>query len=65
MFGGIAQIDREPGGAGVEFRIAIAGPLTSLGLAALFAGAWLLARGVALVAAPAIWLARIKTAAAK
>jgi Zn-dependent protease len=59
VFGGIAQIGREPDAPGVEFRIAIAGPLTSLGLATLFAGAWLLARGVPLVAAPAIWLARI------
>jgi Zn-dependent protease len=59
IFGGLAQIEREPGAPGAEFRIAIAGPATSLGLAALFAGAWLLGRRVPLVAAPAIWLARI------
>ena len=34
IFGGVAQIGREPPTAGAEFRIAIAGPLTSLGLAA-------------------------------
>ena len=59
IFGGVAQVGREPTAPGVEFRIAIAGPLTSLGLAGLFGGAWLLARDSALLAAPAIWLARI------
>jgi Zn-dependent protease len=38
IFGGVAQIGREPPTAGAEFRIAIAGPLTSLGLAGLFGG---------------------------
>jgi Zn-dependent protease len=61
IFGGVAQISREPAAPGVEFRIAIAGPLTSLGLAGLFAGAWLLAREPEVLAAPAIWLARINT----
>jgi Zn-dependent protease/CBS domain-containing protein len=59
IFGGIARIGREPASAGVEFRIAIAGPLTSLGLAGLFGGAWLLTRNVTFIAAPMIWLARI------
>jgi Zn-dependent protease len=36
IFGGVAQIGREPTSAGAEFRIAIAGPLTSLALAAGF-----------------------------
>ena len=35
------------------------GPLTSLGLAGLFAGTWLLTRDAEVLAAPAIWLARI------
>jgi len=59
VFGGIAQIAREPGAPAVELRIAIAGPLTSLGLAGLFGGTWLVARDVPALAAPAIWLARI------
>jgi len=59
VFGGIAQIAREPGAPAVELRVAIAGPVTSLALAGLFGGVWLVARDVPALAAPAIWLARI------
>ena len=59
VFGGVAQIAREPGAPGVELRIAIAGPATSFVLAALFAGIWQVVRDVPILAAPAIWLARI------
>jgi Zn-dependent protease/CBS domain-containing protein len=59
VFGGVAHVGREPADPGVELRIALAGPLTSLALAGLFGGAWLLVRGEPLAAAPAIWLARI------
>lgn len=59
IFGGVAQIGREPRTAGAEFRIAIAGPLTSLGLGLLFAGLWRLDQPIAYLAAPSIWLARI------
>jgi Zn-dependent protease/CBS domain-containing protein len=59
VFGGVARIAREPETPGAEFRIAIAGPATSFALAGLFAGAWLLVRDVPLLAAPAVWLARI------
>jgi len=31
IFGGVAQIGQEPKSPGAEFRIAIAGPLVSLG----------------------------------
>jgi Zn-dependent protease len=59
IFGGVAQIGGEPRTAGAEFRIAIAGPLTSLVLAGL---AGLLSLGVAEaapLAASAAYLARI------
>ncbi len=59
IFGGLAQIGREPQAPGVEFRIASAGPLTSVALAVLFGGTWWLVRDVPVLAAPAIWLARI------
>lgn len=59
LFGGVAQIASEPPTPGVEFRIAIAGPLTSLALAAFFQVLWLLDRGSAYLAAPSLWLARI------
>jgi Zn-dependent protease/CBS domain-containing protein len=59
VFGGVARLDQEPGSPAAELKVALAGPLTSFGLAALFAGTWLLARDVAVVAGPALWLARI------
>jgi Zn-dependent protease len=59
VFGGVAQIAREPGAPGVELRIAIAGPATSFLLAGLFAGIWQVVHDVPILAAPAIWLARI------
>ncbi|MDR7480280.1 MAG: site-2 protease family protein [Armatimonadota bacterium] len=37
VFGGVAQMTREPRTPGAEFRMAVAGPLASLGIAALFA----------------------------
>jgi Zn-dependent protease len=59
FFGGVAEITREPRSAGAEFRIAIAGPLVSIALAALFGLVGLLAQAVPEIAAPAQWLARI------
>lgn len=59
IFGGVAQIGREPPDAGTEFRVAIAGPLSSLGLAAGFAGLWWLDRAIPYLAAPSVWLMRI------
>ncbi len=59
FFGGMAQISREPSSAGAEFRVAIAGPLASLALAALFGLLALLGRSFPAIAAPSIWLARI------
>ena len=40
IFGGVANLSREPASAGDEFRIAIVGPATSLALGALFAAGW-------------------------
>lgn len=59
IFGGVAQIEQEPRSPGAEFRIAIAGPLASLGLASLFGGLWWLDQSTSYLAAPSIWLARI------
>jgi Zn-dependent protease/CBS domain-containing protein len=64
VFGGVAQIGREPGSPGAEFRIAIAGPLTSLALAALFGGVGTVGANAPLVSVPALWLARINLAVA-
>lgn len=50
VFGGVASLGREPQSAQQEFAIAIVGPLTSLGLAALFAAGY----GVLRVPAPGI-----------
>jgi len=59
IFGGVARIGREPPTAGAEFRIAIAGPLTSLGLAAAFGGLSAILAEYAVVAAPLAYLGRI------
>jgi Zn-dependent protease len=59
FFGGVAQITREPQSAGAEFRIAIAGPLVSLALAALFGFIALLAPASNYLDSSAMWLARI------
>ncbi|HEX78767.1 MAG TPA: CBS domain-containing protein [Dehalococcoidia bacterium] len=42
IFGGVAQISEEPKEPRTEFKIAIAGPLTSIVLGGIFIGIWLL-----------------------
>ncbi|MBN1145977.1 MAG: site-2 protease family protein [Anaerolineales bacterium] len=59
IFGGVAQIGQEPRSPGAEFRIAIAGPLTSVALAALFGGLWFASQDIVLLAAPSLYLARL------
>jgi Zn-dependent protease len=59
IFGGVAVVEREPDTPGVEFRIAIAGPIVSLFLGLLFAGIWLLDRTVPMLSAPSEYLMRI------
>ncbi len=59
IFGGVAQINEEPRSPGAEFRIAIAGPIVSLGLALVFYLLWLLDRSLPFLAAPSSYLLRI------
>jgi Zn-dependent protease len=59
VFGGMAQIGQEPPTPGVEFAIAIAGPLVSLALGLFFGAVWLLEPNMTYLAAPSEWLARI------
>jgi Zn-dependent protease/CBS domain-containing protein len=59
IFGGVAQIEQEPESPGVEFRVAIAGPLVSFGLALVFGGLYLLDRSIPILAAPSEYLLRI------
>ncbi len=59
IFGGVAQIEREPRSPASEFRIAIAGPLTSLILAGIFGSIYLLDRSIPFLAAPSEYLMRI------
>lgn len=59
IFGGVAQIEKEPPTPGIEFRIAIAGPVTSMLLAGFFGVLYLFDQAIPYLAAPSIWLARI------
>jgi Zn-dependent protease/CBS domain-containing protein len=59
IFGGVAQITKEPETPGAEFRIAIAGPLVSLGLAGLFGGLFLVNQNIPFLAAPSEYLMRL------
>jgi len=59
VFGGMAQMQREPASPAAEFRIALAGPLASLGLSVVFAVAAIAGHEVAPVTASALWLAHM------
>lgn len=64
IFGGVAQIGREPGSPGVEFRVAIAGPIVSFALAGLFGALGGLGASLAPLAALATYLAYINASLA-
>jgi len=59
VFGGVAQITDRPKTAGVEFRVAVAGPIVSFALVFIFGIISVLARDVPYLAAPSAWLARL------
>ncbi len=59
IFGGVAQIGREPSSARAEFRIAIAGPLTSLSLAGAFGALGVLFANEPTIAATLSYLTRV------
>jgi Zn-dependent protease len=45
LFGGVSELESEALTPGADFRIAVVGPMTSFGLAAVYGGAGLLLRG--------------------
>ncbi len=59
VFGGVAQIGREPESPGTEFKIAIAGPLTSLLLAGFFTLIGRIFGFLPTISAVALYLSRI------
>jgi Zn-dependent protease len=59
LFGGVAELKKEPASPTAEFRIAIAGPLVSLALAGFFALMWTAGKAIPLLAAPSEYLMRI------
>jgi len=57
IFGGVSQMTKEPGQPAVEFRMALAGPLTSLVIGGIFWGIWAGVRGYSEpLAGLAFWL---------
>lgn len=59
IFGGIAQISKEPDSPRTEFLISVAGPLISILLSILFGGIWLADKNIPILAAPSVYLMRI------
>jgi len=62
IFGGVSQLSEEPQDPSVEFKMAIAGPLSSIFLGVVFLGVFFIARQFALstiILAPSLWLGYI------
>jgi len=59
IFGGMAEIEKEPDSPAKEFIIAIAGPLASFFLAFIFGIIWSFTRGIGAVAEPVKYLALV------
>ncbi|RJQ30853.1 MAG: site-2 protease family protein [Actinobacteria bacterium] len=61
IFGGVSQMTGEPDTPGVEFRMALAGPMSSFFLSFIFAGIFILSRNLnsQIISAPFGWLAII------
>ena len=60
IFGGVSQISDEPADAGIEFRIAIAGPLASIFMGGMFWLLWyILPPAMDVLAAVSFWLGSI------
>ena len=60
VFGGVSQITREPDQAGMEFKIALAGPLTSIVLGVAFGLVWFFVpERFEAISAVSLWLGAI------
>ncbi|HEY3375159.1 MAG TPA: site-2 protease family protein [Candidatus Aquicultor sp.] len=62
IFGGVSQLSDEPHSAGVEFKMALAGPLTSIILGGIFMGLFFIGRQMHLAVmflVPTFWLGYI------
>ncbi|MBE0479665.1 MAG: site-2 protease family protein [Dehalococcoidia bacterium] len=65
IFGGVSQITREPQSPGLEFRVGLAGPLTSLVIGGIFWGLWFGVRNISSpLAGLSFWLGLINVALA-
>ncbi|MBM3704969.1 MAG: CBS domain-containing protein [Actinobacteria bacterium] len=59
IFGGMAQIEKEPGNPSTEFTMAIMGPISSFVLALIFGAVWYFTRGIPAISEPGAYLAQI------
>ena len=59
IFGGMAEIEKEPDSPGAEFFMAIVGPLASFVIAVVFGIVWFFTRAFSFISEPAAYLAQI------